>query len=539
MMSKYSVKIYNCGELVDTQIVNETDKIKLADYYVQDNQLWGEVWAETDEEELYFERVVICLKVKADFFGINEDTVADMIKGHEDETTIEEYLVLDLIDFEVTQVNGYAAEDVLTLDQIRAIEKSIAEQIELDYMNDESGIKIVIQEYERSKRRGIPKEIAEQYSEETVKKVKDAVRKSGVRYADISDIQLRLALELANQNLSFEGCLNLPEITEKQSATVLAAANQGYDIMSMIETEHAQYSALNEINLVSEALEHNHPEILEAFNNLDSHARWHLLELLRSDLYHPIFLDERVSQNNIRIRDIQEFLSTGASIEKFQELLELASSPEEFQALMKSEELLQTDAVFGKKLIDHLKKTIGILALADNASRYELTLELMQNERIDADDFLELSDRLTYQQILNIAYAYRDDHDLFKYIKYDRIDGEIIFKAAEILIEENALKPLELFRDSTDYDWVLKEDRLSQTTMRNSYEKIAFAFDSSLSSAESKAIIDSVSRAYYDNGVHLAKVKEIFDNRANLDTSLIEAIEALSNKQSSNEEKTS
>mgnify|MGYP000546899105 CR=1 FL=1 len=529
-MTKYLVKIYNCGVLVDKQILEETDKIKLADEYIQNNQLWGEVWAETDEEELYFEKVIICLKVKADFFGINEDTVADIIKGREDETTIEEYLALDLIDFEVTQVNGYAAEDVLTLDQIRAIEKSIAEQIELDYMNDESGIKLVIQEYERSKRRGIPKEIAEQFSKEIVDKVKDVVRKIGVRYADLSDIQLQLALELASRRMSFEGCLYLPKLTEKHRATILAAANQGYDIMSMIETEHAQYSALNEINLVSEALDRNHLEILEAFDKLDSHSRWYLLELLRSDLYHPIFLDERVSQNNLRIRDIQEFLSAGASIEKFQELLETSSSSEELKALMQVEELLQTDSVLGKKLIDHLKKTVGILALADNTSKYELILELMRNDRIDADEFLKLSDRLTYQQILDIAYAYRDDHDLFEYIKYNRIDNEIIFKAAEILIEENALKPLELFRDSTDYDWVLKEDRLSQTAMRNPYEEIAFAFDSSLSSAESKTIIDSVSRAYYDNGAHLAKVKEIFDNRANLDTNFIEAIEALSQK---------
>ena len=528
-MTKYLVKIYNCGKLVDKQILEETDKIVLADYYIQDNQLWGEVWAETDDEELYYEKVIICLKVKAEL-GINEETVADVIKDYEDETTFEDYLHLDLIDFEVTQVNGYAAEDVLTLAQIQAVKRSIAERIELDYVNDEAGVKLVIQEYERSKRRGIPKEIAEQYSEETVMKVKDAVRKSGVRYADLSDIQLRLALELANRNLSFEGCLDLSEITEKQSATVLAAANRGYDILSMIETEHAQYSALNEINLVSEALDRNHPEILEEFNKLDSHARWHLLELLRSDLYHPIFLDERVSQNNIRIRDIQEFLSTGASIEKFQELLETSSSPEELKALMQAEELLQTDSVLSKKLIDHLKKTVGILALADNASRYELILEMMRDDRIDADEFLKLSDRLTYQQILDIAYAYRDDHDLFKYIKYDRIDNEIIFGAAERLIEESALKPLELFRDSTDYDWVLKEERTSQTVTRNSYEKIAFAFDSSLSSAESKAIIESVGRVYYDNGVHLAKVKELFDNRANLETSLIEAIEALSNK---------
>lgn len=55
-MSKYSVKIYNCGKLEDARILEETDKIQLSDYYIQDNQLWGEVWAETDEEELYYEK---------------------------------------------------------------------------------------------------------------------------------------------------------------------------------------------------------------------------------------------------------------------------------------------------------------------------------------------------------------------------------------------------------------------------------------------------------------------------------------------------
>lgn len=40
-MSKYSVKIYNCGKLEDARILEETDKIQLADYYLQDNQLWG------------------------------------------------------------------------------------------------------------------------------------------------------------------------------------------------------------------------------------------------------------------------------------------------------------------------------------------------------------------------------------------------------------------------------------------------------------------------------------------------------------------
>lgn len=41
IMTKYLVKIYNCGKLEDVQILEETDKIQLADYYIQDNQLWG------------------------------------------------------------------------------------------------------------------------------------------------------------------------------------------------------------------------------------------------------------------------------------------------------------------------------------------------------------------------------------------------------------------------------------------------------------------------------------------------------------------
>ena len=528
-MTKYLVKIYNCGKLEDVQILEETDKIQLADYYIQDNQLWGEVWAETDEEELYYEKVIICLKVKAEL-GLNEETVADMIRHNEDETVIEDYLGLDLIDFEVTNVDGYAVEDVLTPAQIQAVEKSIAESIELDYMNDEAGVKIVIRDYERSKRRGIPKEIASRYPKEIVEKVKDVVRKSGVKYADCSDDQLQLMLELANRNLSFEECIYLPKINEKQSATVLSAANHGYDIMSMINAQYAEYSALQEIDLVGAALEGNHSEILEHFDKLDRNSRWNLLVALRTNEYHPIFLDERVSQSDIRIDDIRNFLSTGASIERFSELLESTSTSEELKALMRSEEILKTDSVLGKKLIDHLKKTVGILALAEKTSRYELILELMQDDRIDADNFLELSDRLSYRQILDLAYAYRNDHELFKYISYDRITDEINLEAVEILIEANAFKLLELFRDSLDYGWILTDENVSRTMRRYTYEKTAFAFDSSLSSAESRAILKSIGSAYYDHDARLTKVKELFDNRANLDKSLIEAIEELSHE---------
>lgn len=423
----------------------------------------------------------------------------------------------------MTNVNGYAVEDVLTPAQIQAVEKSIAESIELDYMNDEAGVKILIQEYERSKRRGIPKEIASQYPKEIVEKVKDVVRKSGVRYADCSGVQLQLMLELANRNLSFEECIYLPKINEKQSATVLSAADHGYDIMSMIHAQYAEYSALQEIDLVGAAIEGDHSEILEHFDKLDRNSRWNLLVALRTNEYHPIFLDERVSQNDIRIDDIRSFLSTGASIERFSELLESTSTSEELKALMRSEEILKTDSVLGKKLIDHLKKTVGILALAEKTSRYELILELIQDDRIDADKFLELSDRLSYRQILDLAYAYRNDHELFKYISYDRITDEINLEAAEVLIKTNAFKPLKLFRDSLDYDWILEGDDVSLTIMRHSYEKIAFAFDSSLSSAESQAIIESVSRVYYDKGVHLERIRELFENRANLDKSLIES----------------
>jgi hypothetical protein len=95
-MTKYLVKIYNCGKLEDVQILEETDKIQLADYYIQDNQLWGEVWAETDEDELYYEKVIICLKVKAEL-GLNEETILDIVRYRRDEKTIEEYLDLDLI----------------------------------------------------------------------------------------------------------------------------------------------------------------------------------------------------------------------------------------------------------------------------------------------------------------------------------------------------------------------------------------------------------------------------------------------------------
>lgn len=40
-MTKYLVKIYNCGKLEDVQILEETDKIELADYYIQRQSTLG------------------------------------------------------------------------------------------------------------------------------------------------------------------------------------------------------------------------------------------------------------------------------------------------------------------------------------------------------------------------------------------------------------------------------------------------------------------------------------------------------------------
>lgn len=37
-MQKYLVQIYNCGELVDEQILDKDSKIKIEDTYIFDNQ---------------------------------------------------------------------------------------------------------------------------------------------------------------------------------------------------------------------------------------------------------------------------------------------------------------------------------------------------------------------------------------------------------------------------------------------------------------------------------------------------------------------
>lgn len=523
-MTKYLVKIYNCGKLVDKQILEETDKIELADYYIQDNQLWGEVWAETDEDELYFEKVIICLKVTAEL-GLNEETVADVIKGYEDETTFEDYLGLDLVDFEVTEVNGYAAEDVLTPVQIEAIKREIAEQMELDYMNDEAGIKILIQEYERSRRRGIPKEIASQYSEETVKKVKDTIRKSDLRYADLSDIQLRLALELASRNLDFEGCLYLRELDEKSSATVLEAAKLGYILLN--DESQARYLpnyALMKIRLASAALESNHLEILDRIDQTDYDYQATMINMIKNNEYDPIFLDPRVLDCDIKLHDIRAFIQSGAEIERVKEILEDSSSVTEFRAYMLCEELLASDRVNGKKIIDHLKKSSNLEALANDTWKYRAILELMKNDSLDADELLVLSDKFEGSQASKIMLMYRNGHDLFNYVSYAKAGtlSEDEFESISELFKYQKLKALELYRDNSDYDWIASEDYLRYAVAYDNYED--FILDESLSSEESRELARI---AAYRGKDAILKAKEIFYNRENLDKEFIEVLRDL------------
>lgn len=527
IMTKYLVKIYNCGKLEDARILEETDKIELADYYIQDNQLWGEVWAETDDDELYYEKVIICLKVKAEL-GLNEETVADVIKGYEDETTFEDYLGLDLIDFEVTQVNGYAVEDVLTPAQIQAVEKSIAESIELDYMNDEAGVKILIQEYERSRRRGIPKEIASQYSEETIKRVKDTIRKSDLRYADLSDIQLQLALELASRNLDFEGCLYLRELDEKSSATVLEAAKLGYILLN--DESQARYLsnyALMKIRLASAALETDHLEILDRIDRTDYDYQATMINMIENNEYDPIFLDPRVLDCDIKLHDIRAFIQSGAGIERVKEILEDSSSVTEFRAYMICEELLASDRVNGKKIIDHLKKSSNLEALANDTWKYRAILELMKNDSLDADELLVLSDKFKGSQASKIMLMYRNSHDLFNYVSYAKAGtlSEDELESISELFEYQKLKALELYRDNSDYDWIASEDYLRYAVSYGNYED--FILDESLSSEESRELARI---AAYRGKDALMKAKELFDNRENLDKGFIESLRDLYNQ---------
>lgn len=524
IMTKYLVKIYNCGKLEDARILEETDKIQLADYYIQDNQLWGEVWAETDEEELYYEKVIICLKVKAEL-GLNEETILDIVRYRRDEKTIEEYLDLDLIDFEVTNVNGYAAEDILNYRQIEAIKKEIAESIELDYINDEAGVKIVIQEYERSGRRGIPKEIAEQFSKETVQKVKDFVKNRKVRFADCSDIQIRAALELASRNLSFEGCLYLPKMSEEDLATLITAANHGYDVMSMLDAKSTPTLVMIELKLIAAALDRGHLEVIDQFSKMDFYDRESLTEVINDGAYDPIYVDQRVLKSGIGIKTIYTFIKSGAGIERVKEFLENSTSATDFRAYMLCEEFLATDAVNGKKMIEHLTKSLRLTELATDTRKYRAIFKLMQNDAVDADKILAVSDSLDDFHAEQILYDYENGRDFFRYITYDKIKQGLSdeeFRVSQFLLRNQIFKALELYRDNVEYDWVVSEYHLETAVRFEMYED--YIFDSSLSSEESRALARVLQQ--WDREA-AAKAKDLFNNRANLDRSFVEAVEEL------------
>lgn len=523
-MTKYLVKIYNCGKLVDKQILEETDKIQLADYYIQDNQLWGEVWAETDEEELYFEKVMICLKVTAEL-GLNEETVADVIKGYEDETTFEDYLGLDLIDFEITEVNGYAAEDVLTPVQIDAIKRSIAEQIELDYVNDEAGVKILIQEYERSRRRGIPKEIANQYPKEIVEKVKDAVRRSGIKYADLLDDQLQLALELASRNADFEDVLHLKELDESHVATILSVISQGYDIISKLGVKERFTHPELRVELAGAALQTGHAEIIDKLDKFGYVACNELINALEDNTYHPVMIDDRILESQYSLSDIRRFLDTNHTSERVVEILESSSSISDFRSTMVAEELIDFDPVNGKKLVEYLQKHYGISTSPYEPWFYYDIIRLMQVDAVDTDKILEIHDDLNHGRAKGITELYNDGYDFFKYISYDQMNQSIYSPSpvdVGILLRNNILKPIDLYRSNADYNWVFLHPYLARVVEAGLYED--FMFDDSLTPKESFVIVSAVA----DNNDNLEKIRDLFNNRENLDQGLSESIWALS-----------
>lgn len=523
-MTKYLVKIYNCGKLEDKQILEETDKIQLADYYIQDNQLWGEVWAETDEEELYYEKVIICLKVKAEL-GLNEETVADMIRHNEDETVIEDYLDLDLIDFEVTNVEGHAVEDVLTPAQIQAVEKSIAESIELDYMNDEAGVKIVIRDYERSKRRGIPKEIASQYPKEIVEKVKDVVRESGVKYADLLDDQLQLALELASKNADFEDVLYLKDIDESHIATILAAANQGYDIINKLGAKERFVHSELRIELAGAALKTGHVEIIDKLDRFIYEACNDVISTLEDNTYHPVMIDDRVLESQRSISDIHRFIGTGHSPERVIEILDSSSSISDFQSTMVAEELIDFDPVNGKILVDYLQKHSGISTSPFDPWFYYDIMKLMQVDAVDKDKILEIHDDLTHGKAKAITELYNDGYDFFKYVDYDKMTFSIYSPsptAVGTLLRHNLLKPLDLYVNKEEYNWMRHHPCLIRVVEAGLYED--FMLDDSLTPKESFVIVSAVD-GNHDN---LEKIRDLFNNRENLDQGLSEAIWELS-----------
>lgn len=524
-MTKYNVKIYQTDELVDEQILEETDVIELADMYAWAGEHWKNLCIETDEGEIDLDDLSITIYTYAEFEE-GDGTIGSLIEEHEDDEVVKVYPQVHLQHVALLEIQGIEAEHFLDSSDISAAEEYIADEIDLPHHFEHIYVKVEIRKIKN--RRDIPKEIADQFPKDVVDKVKKLVRENGVDYVDYPAKHLKFILELANRNLSFENSIELPEINDKQIATILSAADHDYDIMSRLETKNIQYDALDTIDLIAAALDGGHFEILDRFDRMNHEECCDLLEALKSNQYHPIYLDEQFLQSSVTMEDVRNLIKSGSSFERVQEMLDEASSPEEFKALMMVEEFLQSNSVLDRKLIDHLKETSKLSEIESNFNRYRLIFRLMKNDSIDADELLKISDRLTYSQLIDLVIMYSSGVELFKYIPYDRMTEEIDTKDVSLLISNRAFKPLELFKDSSEYSWVLSEPDLCDIIRLNSYEKFEFAFDDSLSSAESRAIVKFISARRYESDAILEEIKDLLNNRANLDASFIEALNELS-----------
>lgn len=524
-MTKYNVKIYQTDELVDEQILEETDIIELAEMYAWAGEHWKNLCMETDEDEIDLDDLGITIYTYAEFEE-GDGTVGSLIEAHEDDEVIEVYPQVYLQHVALLEIQGIEAEHFLDSSTVAEAEEHIADEIDLPHHFEHIYVKVEIRKIEN--RRDIPKELAEQFPKEVVDKVRKLVREKGKDYVDYPAKHLKFILELANRNLSFENSIGLPEIKDRQIATILSAADHGYDIMSRLETRNIQYDALDTIDLIAAALDGGHFEILDRFDKMNHEECCDLLETLESNQYHPIYLDEQFLQSSVTIEDVQNLIKSGSSFERVQELLDESSSPEEFKALMMVEEFLQSDLTLGRKLIDHLKKTGELSEISSDFNRYRMIFRLMKNNSIDVDEFLKISNRLTYSQLIDLVITYNGGDEIFKYIPYDQMTEEIDVKEVALLISKRAFKPLELFKDSSEYNWVLNEPELCDIIRLNSYEKLEFAFDDSLSSAESRAIVRFIHAEKYASNDIFEEIKNLLDDRSNLDKSLIETLDELS-----------
>lgn len=148
-MQKYSVQIYNCGELVDEQILDKSSKIQIEDTYIFDNQFWGSAQAETDNGEISVDELVTRIKVRAELR--DEDyTIEDIINeyGNDGDDEVEIYAYTDLIDFDLIVADGQEIEKVLSAEEIKILKDAISPYLSVADETEEFGIRIIIRKIE-------------------------------------------------------------------------------------------------------------------------------------------------------------------------------------------------------------------------------------------------------------------------------------------------------------------------------------------------------------------------------------------------------